>query len=177
MKQFRIRYDRTAQKWSVENVEMGKRALVARIKLDADAHAEVGGVLACTGELVIDGDGVRLADTRKPRGTPKPKEMREWCVMFDEGTARWVVFREDKPEIVVTTENLDVECHGITAGDKLHCLAEMLLNGRTNRDLSVIDAVHVRLRTLEVFDQVVQVPLVASMGARALSPVGVKRTE
>ena len=172
MKQFRLRYDRAAQLWSVENVEMGKRALTARIKLDADGHSE-GAALSCTGALSIDGDGVRLVDTRKPRGTPKPKEMREWCVMFDEGTARWVIFRHDKPEIVVSTENLDVECHGITAGDKLHCLAEMLLNGRTNRDLSAIDATHVRLRTLEVFDQAVDVPLILA-GAKALSPQGVK---
>lgn len=171
MQNYRVSYDRTARLWEVEKLHVGGKMAVPRIRLDARATV-IGANLIIKAEVDLQGECLSMSDHRPSKGKVNKKAMLEWCVVYDEAVGAWAIYRQHDPEVLVTTSSLVLECHGITAEGILHCHAQMIMNGKANRDQKG-HVSHVLLRTLEVFDQVVDVPLVASMGAKALSPQGV----
>lgn len=169
MKQFRISFDRTARLWAVRSSSHLRPHLAQRLVLDAKAKSEWGELIVLA-DVRPEGEATIIDDHVALPGEPKPKEMREWCVVYDEGTGKWVIYRQDDESIVVTTTILELDCHGITSDGVLHCLAEMIVYGRTNRRESIEDAPSVLLRTLCVYDQTVLVKPIA-IRSRAKSPI------
>jgi len=147
----------------------------ARVILDAPAYATSVGDISINGDkavLKLEADDTLHIIRKKPvRGLVKPHEMREWNVVLTEQSNRWLVYRQDKQDVIVTCDNLEVDCHGITTDDgTLHCDAEMLVVGQTNRAGKFVDAKRVHLRTLSQYDQVVNVPLIAWSETKATAP-------
>ena len=158
MRPYRIHFDRGSRLWTLRCD--GVVVETPRLILDAPALTD-GQHLVATGHISGNAEETHLYDNAPLLGRRKDDDMREWCVGFDEGTARWVIYRQDVYDVLVTTTNLELDCHAITTSDGvIHCLAEMLLDGTTNRRSSVNDAAKVKLRTLCIYDQVVEVPLI-----------------
>ena len=154
----RLRFDEGTHLWEVRRGDIGltTERVVLDSPLKTTAHL---GVLA--GPLApMDGDvkAIQVGRRRPPdEGIYKRQWMQEWVCVFNAEAATWAIWRQEAPGIVVTTANLELECHAITSGAELHCLAQMLVNGKSNRDKSFLDAKNVRLRTLIQLDQVVDV--------------------
>ncbi len=172
MSRLRVHYNRATKLWEVR---LEDRLLqTERVILDSPARIE-GNVLEVTvrpgQEQTITGDTKELHIGRPPEypGKVKDEEMRHWCAVFDENNASWALWRDDAPEVLVTTKNLELDCHMITSEGVLHCKAQMLLNGRANRRQAVSNAKQVKLRTLVKFDQVIHIPTI-KLRSRAISP-------
>lgn len=157
-----FRYHSASRSWSLLQERDSVDNLFGRITLDAPAVARKDGLFELTEDVDIIRDGYHVSISRKTPvpGVVKHEEMREWCVALTDHGERWLVFRQDTQGVVVTTDNLVLDCHAITTADgTLHCNAEMLATGTTNRLNSIKAAKRVRLRTLSLYDQIVNIPV------------------
>jgi len=161
-----IGYNRQVGLWEVYRPDASRLLRTERIILDATARSE-SGVLVCHDER-IHGDSklVRIGAPPPPRGVIKEKDMRGWVALYNPNVEHWVLYRRDHDDVVVTTNTLEVDCHAVSSDGVMHCLSEMLISGATNRMEKVVDAQHVRLRRLEMYDQTVNVSLMG-VGAKA----------
>ena len=176
LSQIRLRFNRAVGLWEIRRVDrlLRTKQLAIFSKLRSDDAGEEGKGWLCgevpwrvAGDLESVALGCRVEVTD---GIVLTKAMREWRVTFDEVTCMWAIWRADDPFVLVTTRNLELDCEAVTSGGEIRCLAEMLVNGRTNRRAAIVDAGGVRLRTLIKRDQFVRVPLVGSIVAEAKSP-------
>jgi hypothetical protein len=185
MDRFRVNFDKAARHW-ILNREGGGRVVAQRLILEVDAHMGSGGVFVCEGILragdlvsVSDSDAVvrelrieRVSDKPRseqtghaalPEGFVNKGAMREWCVTFDEPSGAWHAYRQDGLALV-TAKAIELGCHAITSEGALHCMAEALVDGATHRRGTIGNAQSVRLRTLIVHDQTVELPIMAALG-------------
>lgn len=167
-----VRYNRESRLWEVRQAATATPNTFGRIVVDAPAAGTIAGDFVfeesdCEMRLEAGGSALRIARKVPVPGVVKEADHREWCVVRTEQDRRWLVFRQDKQDVVVTTDVLSLDCHAITTADgMLHCKAEMLAVGATNREESITDARSVKLRTLSIYDQTIEVPLI-SMRASA----------
>lgn len=172
MSECRIRYDPSARRWDIADLS-GGRVSAERVVLDVPAGAHPDGYLTCSGVLKTDeligittmsatAKSVRVVRENDLPGYLNDGPMLDWCVTRDSGSGLWVVYRQDMPGTVqVRTASVELNCHAISSDGVLHCRAEMILNGKTNKLGSEANARSVLLRTLTVYDQVIQVPVTA----------------
>ena len=175
MNEFRVSYDRNIRQWVLVDMDSGGTVVADRMILDAPAKFRGNGFV-CKGILKAD-EVSSLADFHATvrtatleRAEPLPgrvndASMLEWCVVFDEPSGKWVTYRQDMPAVRVTSDEIELDCHAISSEGVLHCRAEMLLNGRTNKVDSHFNAKSVRLRTLTVHDQRVVVQKITMVGS------------
>jgi hypothetical protein len=166
MKEFKIK--REGSLWSVVDARNGSRAVVPRVIIDAPARTQ-NSYIRVKGHVVPAGDALRILRYEKPPGKVNEGPMLEWCLAWNEGSERWVAYRQDMPSVMVTAKEVTLDCHGITSEGALHCHAEMLLNGATNKVGSSNDPKTVHLRTLRVFDQSLNVKPI-KMKSKAVRP-------
>ncbi len=173
--EIQVSFNRDAQLWKV-GPQVGDRVMAKRVVLDAPAKSN-GGILVVR-DCTLEAEGVtRVGNrtavdvcriTRKdalPGTPPKHDPQLEWCVLYDPNTRKWYSYREDKQKVVVSTTNLEMDCHAITSNGVWHCHAEQIVNGRTNIDKAVHEAIWVKLRTLLVYDQKIEVEIIG-IGAK-----------
>lgn len=171
MSECRIHYDAHSRRWEVVELS-GGRVAAERVVFDVPVGASPNGYLTCSGVLKTDellgisttsavAKTVRVVREKDLPGYVNDKSMLEWCVRRDPGSGAWIVYRQDVPKVHVTTNTLELDCHAISSGCILHCRAEMLLNGATNKFDSAVMADSVKLRTLTVYDQTLHIPLMA----------------
>ena len=184
----RFRYDAAPRLWVVEPVESsgGHQVLAKRIVLDAPAKPGAEGWIHTSATMKADevaalpAHGAVVEKLRLVRGAALPgvadqsvQGMLEWVVAWVEGSG-WVCYRHEREDVLVTAAQLELDCHGITSEGRLHCRAEMLLEGSTNRQRSVMGARHVKLRTLTRYNQRILVPTIRT-GSKATPPGGRKK--
>lgn len=169
MTRLSVQYDREACLWDVLVADTRRLLQTKRIILEVPARSKGGCLVVDTDHVQGDTEEVRIGHPPPPRGELKPREMREWVALFDPNTQLWVTYRRDHDDVVVTTQDLEIDCHAITSEGRWHCLSEQLVVGRTNRLDKIQRARKVRLRRLEVYDQTVEVP-VMSMRSAAQPP-------
>ena len=170
--EFRVSYDKANSLWRVRSA--GQQFHARRLILDAKAKAapEPGHLLVTAQRAVGNAEELRIEHDEvllpEKQGRVNHGCMLEWCVAFDGGSGRWATWRQTDDRILVMTEALSLECHAVAMNGTFFCEAEMLMDGRTNKTEAVSRARSVTLRTLVVFDQVVQLPVLAAMGANRL---------
>lgn len=154
-----LQYDKGVRLWSVLQHAGAPSNPFARVILDAPAKGLRGGVYEISdASLKLDGDVLRIVRDTPVPGVVNGPEMREWCVALTEHEQRWLVYRQDRQDVTVTTDTLELDCHAVTTSDGLlHCNAQMLVVGKSNRLGKFVDAKHVKLRTLSAFPQKVDV--------------------
>lgn len=181
MDRFRIKFDQAARHWVVRR-DGGGRVLARRLILEVDAAMKPGGHFVCEG-ILRAGDLVSVSDsdavvgelrvervTELPHGRVNVDAMDEWCVAFDESSGLWTAFMREAETAggvhvaIVTAESLELGCHAVSSDGLLHCMAEVLVDGRTFRSGTSSLAKSVRLRTLIVHDQTLELPVMAMRG-------------
>lgn len=174
MDRYRIIYDRVARHWIVMHASGGK-VFAKRLLLETDAKTDSDGSIVCegnitSGSLLSAGSKTAIVDELKitregklPEGFVNEKEMREWCVVFHEGTGDWIAYRQDGLA-TITTKELEISCFAVSSEGVLHCLAEAIVDGSTHRRGNVKPTASALLRTLIVFDQVVAIQTISAVG-------------
>jgi len=179
MNRLRFYYDAVAACWAIENLDGGGgRVLANRVKLDVDARAQADGAFHCEGVIgtsdltSIGASNARMGEAHIRRVTPLPEGflneacMLEWCVVFDERSGYWTVYRQDGVQAMVTAKEIELGCQGISSGKTFHCQAELLVDGATfQTGMAHEPEFGVRLRKLIVFDQEVKIPPILMKGA------------
>jgi hypothetical protein len=163
----RVSFNPQTQLWKIRPQSGGDCVLASRLILDAPAKSNGGFLEVRDCELKVEGytevgstvtTFARIIRHKALPGTPpKHDPQLEWCVLHDPNTRKWYAYRQDDQKVVVSTMNLEMDCHAITSKGVWHCHAEQLVNGATNKDKAVIDAQRVKLRTLKVYDQTIVV--------------------
>ena len=180
----RVSYNPDTQLWKIQPQLGGDRVLAERVILDVSAKCS--GAFLEIEDCVLDVKDLFEVDSRTvakevtlrrlgdlPGAVPKHDLSLEWCVMFDRVTDLWYLFRQNNQKVVVSTKNLQLDCHAISSKGLLHCHAEQLVDGSTNRDESLFEARSVLLRTSRVFDQAVKVPTIR-VKKKILRPVSTR---
>jgi hypothetical protein len=161
--ELRISHDRASGLWGVRHAD--RMLCTKRVVIhDNVKFRSSGNALVCSPVPDLEGDTEKLRIGRhiQHKGVVKVGEMREWRVVFDENVDRWVIWKQDDPSVMVSTSKLEIDCHVVSRPGEaiLRCLAEMLVDGRTNRRQSFPNARVVRLRTLVMFDQKINIPFI-----------------
>lgn len=166
-----IRYDHTAARWVVSPAA-STDIHAERLVLDVKVKGRLGFLELEEKDLTLELMGVRnggaWADTvkvtnRAPRpGWINDPNMRDWVLVHAEMSPHWHAFRAGHLDVTVTTDNLDMDCMAVSSGSALNCRADMIMNGRTNRDNAHAGADRVLLRTLSVFNQTIEVTPIIS---------------
>lgn len=180
MTNFRISFNPQLQRWKISPSQGGDRVLAARVVLDAPAKTD--GAFLVARDCVLSTDGIENLDGQTliktaylrrvnalPGVPPLHDPQLEWCALFHQASDKWYIYRQDNEKIVVGTKNLEMDCHAITVKGVWHCHAEQLLNGQTNKDKVMMNAKWIKLRTLKVYDQIIQVQGI-SMSPKARAP-------
>ena len=167
-------YDPTTRLWVLEPGGGAQPIRVERLALDVKLSGDRGrfkieepcGIVHRSEASSF----VHLKRAKPLPGWENAKCHNEWLVALTGNTPAWYVHRQDMQGVVVTTDRLELNCHGITSEGRIHCNAEMILEGRTNRTEKLTGASRVLLRTLTVYDQVVHVPAPIALVPSARRP-------
>lgn len=172
MSRFRIRA--TGGLWKLREEASGGEVLARTLRVDVPMRADgdslvASGVLNTSDILAVGASDAVIEDANLVRADGRPgyvndESMLNWVVVFNEPLAVWTIYREDNHSVLVDTQNLRLDCRALSHENALHCRAEMLMNGATNRSVAA-RADEVVLRTLSVYDQIVEVGVI-TMGNR-----------
>ena len=156
-----VSYDETLRKWVLSLPDRSQH-LAGTIIIDTPCDGRTSSLTFTESQMTFSQNGERVVigrDTPLPEGYVNDPVMKDWECRWDPVKSEWVVF--DSAGNITTTKWLTLDCHAESRGPVLHCRAECLVNGATFKGGAHADADTIHLRTLVVYNQSVQMNVMA----------------
>lgn len=169
---------RTGDVWVVTPLESLGRITAGQLRINTKVVAGVTGLL-CSGVLRTNNvislgtseatvDVLHIGREQQLPGKVNDLAMRDWCLTRDQETGAWRVWLANDFKQGVLATDVEIDCELVSNGPVLHCRAEMLVNGSTNRGALPGIQKRIKLRTLTVHDQRIDIEKITMFGTASL---------